>query len=333
MQIDKVIKFAILLAVVLGISFSTVSWVFDQYKLNANDYSPISSFVWNLIFIIGLSTLVEKFLPLLSISKLEWIYHVRPLGQLSFGRFSPILQLSVFALFGLLVGAANGHFWIWLMISLLARLVTGLFKRKSIPNLLSAGRRKILSEASLNVLDSALVADSTTVAHLKWIDRPPTGNYLILTFRRFLRRPHIALTMLVVISFTFSFSNVFGNFTPCLFFLLWSILGADVARCADFSKLKGPNHLKVVTLIVHGLFALAIMLIITGTIQMLPYGILILPSILWTGIVRSRARRVDQITYIDSGVIGPISPEIIKFYLSGLLPTVVVSIIIVSLLN
>ncbi|WP_245670393.1 ABC transporter permease [Corynebacterium crudilactis] len=291
-------------------------------------HSLILGVFWSAVLVLSGSLLVEKFLPLLSISKLEWIYQVRPTGQVKFNAREPIAQIVAFSLFGMVLGAAHGQMWLWLIISCLVRLATGLAKKRSLPSLLTAGEKKILSAASLSVLDSGLVADATTITHLRWKEQAPTANYLVLAGRRFFRRPHIALMMLVIISFTFSFSGIFGAYSASIFLLLWSVVGADVARCADFSKLHAPGHYKAVVLLFHAVPAIGIVLLITDPAHVLVHSLLIVVSVVWAGIARSRPRRVDQITYIDSGIAGPVSPEIIRFYLAGLPPALFASLLL-----
>lgn len=325
----KIFQFLIFGTALIAVSYSVFLWVYQQHGASSNGQPSFEKILSGLIFLTGSALLLEKFIPLNAISRLDWIYYIRPSKKVNSNLMPHLLQLVAFSFLGLLVGAANNSIWLFLIFSPLFRLIIGVSKKRSIPNLLTAGKKKLLTEASIHVLDSSLIANVMATTHLKWKEWKPTSNYLLITLRRFYRRPYIALAMLVAISFAYSFSDIFEIYTLPSFIILWSLIGVDIARCADFSKLGAPSHYRIIALLFHSGLAIAIIFLTIAPQKILLSILLIIFCILWTGIMRSRPRVVDQITFIDSGIVGPVSPELIRFYLCGLIPNFLACMILV----
>lgn len=51
--------------------------------------------------------------------------------------------------------------------------------------------------------------------------------------------------------------------------------------------------------------------------------VLTVPAMLWTAIVRSRPRRITSVSVIEVGLGVVASPEIVSFYLAGMVPSLI----------
>lgn len=126
-------------------------------------------------------------------------------------------------------------------LAVVLRLALSMARSRGIPAMLRAGRVNLLSRSALVVGDSELSSHVVTESQLAWKRRPPSANYLLLCLRRLLRRPHLLLTLAALLLSAWVTMPTLEPYTVYMFLLVWALLGAEVARCADFSRVRGPR--------------------------------------------------------------------------------------------
>lgn len=262
----------------------------------------------------AIALLVEKLVPLRGMSELRWVYQDRPKGRLrSVDSWTAGLLLSV-GLTGLLLGAAVGHPELAL-VGVVAQVGSALTTRPTLPNLLAAGRMRMVGSGGLAVQDSELVADALAASWVSW----RTPNFGSLTLTRLLRRNYLLISALLILAAAVALRS--AVLVP--FAAAWTILGAGIYRCADVSRVAEPTRAWIPALLVHVAVGLSTSyaLGIHRPLLLLLLG----ASIMHGSYRRGQPRRIFTLTFSDNGMGMSAPPELIGYYLKGLLWVVVAS--------
>lgn len=326
-HITTLIRGIILIVAGSAILYSFLTWVVAQRLQAVGSEMNWLSAGAGVIFLFTAALLAEKFFALKSLPYTDWLYKVRPSGTLTFPLRTIIVQLGIFTLLGAIIGAATGSIILYALLGLLCRAGVGLLKKTTIPTLLNAGTKNLLSYAALMVLDSTTVNQGITAAHLTWRDQTPTSNYLLISLRRLFRQRHLLLSMLVILSLTIALSQALMPQAAVLFFFLWNTLSGNIASLGDFTQLGAPETTKYPILVIYALLGAVHLVIVTHPGSILIAGLLVMISTLWAGIIRSRSRQVTKVTFIDSGFGVIFSPELFRYYLAGLFPTSIIAMV------
>ncbi|SPJ41548.1 hypothetical protein CHUV2995_02367 [Corynebacterium diphtheriae subsp. lausannense] len=318
----------------LVVTAFTAFFILDWIATEAYSHNVTGEYSWRIIVhifsLFVTAVLLEQFFPIKSISPTDWVYKVQPSQEMRLNIFSVVSQILSCTSVGLVVGTANGHIGLYSAIAAILRIAPLILRKDTIPKLLSAGRTKIVTQASGVVLDSEIIHAAVATTHLRWIKIPPTTNYAFLTFARIIRKPYLILFGLAIVLLPWSLVQTLPV-QSCIFFLLcWAVLGGAVARCADFSRLEGSVYPKSILLFVYSLLAAVVFWLIYQPSHPLIAAMFIVPTVVWCGWTRSKKRFVEQLSFIETGVFGAFSPEQMSFYLTGLFPIFLASVIISS---
>ncbi|WP_426726780.1 hypothetical protein ACEN17_10110 [Corynebacterium rouxii] len=272
----------------------------------------------NFISIFLMAILAEQFFPIKSISYREWNFRIRSSGTFRFSKKELLTQLGFFLVVGLLLGAINNNLIFLTLFSIISRISMGFIENKvKIPKLLYNGRKRLLSEASFQILDSDMVAKGVTSAHLIWFRFRPTSSLSLLFLRRIARQPYILIFTAEIYFLTLSLKFSSPQYSVILFFLLWSIASGIIGRMASFGFVKVNYCFKYFVLTVWSFLGMVIFPFM-DSVPLFLSAILITVSTVWSGTRRSRPRKVERVTFVDTGFIGVVSPELLYFYLSGM---------------
>lgn len=165
---------------------------------------------------------------------------------------------------------------------------------------------------------------------MKWVYLTPTANYFWLTVRRIVRQPHLLLLAGNIVLLSHSLVSVIPSHMTFFFTISWSILGGVMARCADFSQLTSDKYPKSIFLTVFALVGTIFLLTILPTTNTLLAATLVTAALFYAGLIRSRDRTVDEFNLVETGIFGSFSPEILIFYLKGLLVPTLCSVVVTT---
>lgn len=103
-----------------------------------------------------------------------------------------------------------------------------------------------------------------------------------------------------------------------------------LARCADFKKLYPGSLYQLMLLAVYAICVVAVSVPMFNISQPAVAYLLLVPALVHCGLTRSRERVVDQLDFVETGIAGAVSPELLRFYLSGLFAPAMASVIVAS---
>ena len=300
--------FLIGIAFALNTAYFFLDWIYQEAKGTAagtSTGSQLSGFV----AIMLCAVLLEKFLPLRHIAPTDWIYRSHPSHRAKISILHILAQTALMAFVGATIGAAHGKLVLFSSFAAGARLLPLLFKRLDIPHLLKAGRALNISKGAVVLLDSQLLSFALTEVHLRWRRHEPSSHYGKLIARRILRQPHLLLTMFATMTFSYSLMEVLPELATAFFLFTWAVLGASMARCADFSQLSGSELPKHLTLATHTCLGCAFIIAAARPLHIMIFIALAAPSVYWCGLIRSKNREVSQVSMMETGAIGSVSPR------------------------
>lgn len=313
--------------------FFILKWIVEESQYH-NFYDGYANSHWQMAIHIATfsvtAVLLEQFLPIKAIAPVDWVYKIRPARKIQLNVRDIVIQLFICAVLGLVVGAANNHLVLYPLISMLIRAASLFLGKATIPRLLNAGRAKITTYASGVILDSEIIHNAITSTHLRWCKFSPTSNYSVLILRRILRQPYLILFGAEIMLLCWSLAKALPMHSFVLYMVSWAILGGVLVQCADFSKLGGSTHPKYILLFLHGAVAVVIASFVLQFSNLPMVFVLAVSSIMWCGIARSKERTVKQLSFVETGIFGAISPELLRFYLAGLFPPIIAAFIIAS---
>ena len=119
-----------------------------------------------------------------------------------------------------------------------------------------------------------------------------------------------------------------------VFLLAWSILGAGVARCAQFGMWGSPETARVLWVVVagHALVAALILWVIWRAVN--PAALVAtVATVVYVGVVRSRPRAATSAEVVDSGLGAMVSPDLIGYYGKGLVVALVGAVITLAAIS
>ena len=299
-------------------AFDVVSWLQAEQAIVASRLPEPVGLGAAIAGIAALMMLADWFFPLVNATLEDWQYKVRAGGKLRWFGALQFIQLLVCGFLGASVGAAQGFWWQGLLLALILRVALHAIHRRDIPTYLRGVMRNVLARASFSILDANLVSELLASSHLRMRANSATANFWVLMWRRFWRRPYIPVAFVSAIAISMATADVFGDYGIFVFFMVWSMLGTALMRCADFSKLGLVFRERFVVLGVHALLGALLLIALFPFGQPLVAAALFIPAILWAGIKRSQSRVVEKITFVDSGIGGLVSPEILEYYSGGL---------------
>lgn len=316
----KIVEYAVWFTFAVSAAFFTIDWIINEAQSNNVDAGYSRQLIVHILAILITAIVFEKFLPMRAISPEDWVYKVRPSQGLRIGGAGILIQILGFSCVGLVIGAANGHVVLYSVIAITLRMAPLAVRNGTVPKLLRAGRTKNVAQASGMILDSEVVHAAITTTQLRWVKFPLTSNYIVLTLARISRQPYLLLFGLDIVLLSWSIAQTLPKQSLILFLVSWGILGGAIARCADFSELRGSIYPQYALLFVHSLLGIVIVVVTINPAHPLIATVLLGPTIGWCGWTRSKKRSVEQINLIETGIFGSFSPEQISFYLSGLFP-------------
>lgn len=115
-------------------------------------------------------------------------------------------------------------------------------------------------------------------------------------------------------------ANALGPAGLLVFALAWTVLGAGVYRCADLRKLQRSMVWEIGVVVVHALVGTlfcAVMWHLTWI-----GATALFAAFAWGSYQRGQPRRVTRLSYGDSGMGMSAPPELIGYYLRGLMVVV-----------
>lgn len=258
------------------------------------------------------SYLAERLMPLRALSELRWVYKLRPKNQMRTFDWISVAQLVVFFLVFNVVHPGLG------IAAVITRLVAGLVRRRSLANLLQAGRTRGFGM----VQDSSLVSEvlaAQWIRHWKQLPGP-------VVLRRYLRRSYLILAAVALFLYASATNYLLGKYVVILFAVCWTVLGAEAYRCADLGKLRRNKRAEIAVLAIHSVVGAAICLVF---IPMVWWKLALLAAALaWGSYRRGRPRRITTLTYSDHGIGVSVPPELVSYFFSGLIAPVVVAVLI-----
>lgn len=299
-------------------AFDVVSWLQAEQAIVAARLPEPVGLGAALVGIVALMVLADWFFPLVNATLEDWQYKVRAGGKLRWFGALQFIQLLVCCFLGAAVGAAQGYWWQGMLLALILRVALHAIHPRDIPTYLGGVTRNVLARASFYILDANLVSELLASSHLKMRAKSATANFWTLMWRRFWRRPYIPVAFVSAIAISMATADVFGDYGVFIFFVMWSMLGTALMRCADFSKLGVFFPERFVVLGVHALLGALLLVALFPFGQPFVAGALFVPAILWAGMKRSQSRVVEKITFVESGIGGLVSPEIVQYYSEGL---------------
>lgn len=306
-----------------------LDWIAGEADVHSAGAGSSFDVAVHVLALLVLAVLMEKFFPINSVSPDDWVYKVRPSSCIRLDLGGALIQVVGCAALGSMVGAANGHVVLYAFVAALARGIPPLVRRRTIPGLLSAGRAKLVTRASGLILDTELVHSALTDSQMRWIRLPPTSSYFRLTFRRILRQPHLLFLGSEIVLLSWSMANALPVHSVVFFMITWAMLGGAVARCADFTQLGGGDSPRYFLLLIHSFIAAGLILLMAPVFDVALAIVLSVPVIAWSGLVRSREHAVQQLTFLENEIAG-FSPELVSFYLTGLFPPFLASLLLTT---
>lgn len=323
------LKRGVLILLCTVIFYSIVIEIRQEYYVYTSGSASVFDLSLNILTLFLLTVVLERFLPFKAISPDDWEYRVRPSSFFHLNSRSILGQLVACAAIGLVIGASNGHIILYPFLAILLRAGPLLVRNKDIPKLLASGKTKLITHVSGWILDSELINSAIVDSQMRWIAFHPTSNYFKLVFRRLVRQSHLIVLGSFIILLSWSLMGTLPAYSLIFFMLSWSVLGGLVARCGDFSKLGGSRRPKYVVLILHSAIASVFIISVAPLSKVLLAFALTGPSVFIAGLLRSGNRNVEQLTFIETGIVGAISPELIGYYCEGIFAPFLASLILV----
>ncbi|MHA2789222.1 hypothetical protein ACXZ66_08780 [Corynebacterium sp. S7] len=301
---------------------STIPYV-DQLGY---DLHPLAAFILSLVGLTLVGAVAEVFFPLKSYSSTDWLYKYRPRGKgSSFSAFS-LFQLLAFASAGAFLGAATGYPIAGAATGLTIRSI-GLLRRNNLPSLLKAGRLTAINSSLWAIPDSELIANALASTWPTWKHWAPSSNVYVLVLRRLYRRSYIVLLMVSTTLIGIGLVGALGWIAQLGYIITWSFLSSSIVRLSSFAEFQVCDAPRYYALAIHSIIGFVALWIMGATSSWV--GLCAIISIVCTGLSRSQPKRVTHFSTIETGVIGPVSPEIVGYYLRGLGPMIAASIVIV----
>lgn len=325
------VMYPILVAgIALGLAWSGIRWLDSLVE------SDISVRPWvtpqvvvgaAITAIVLMAWVAERLLPLRGMSGADWVHKFRPRGRHQIVDKQSLIQIGGIAVAGYALGLVVGWPWGIAALALAARIVCAAGPRR-LPELLRGGVSRALGDATWGIQDSELNSDvfasswgtwrmrrapETAVGRKRIVASPAT-----LFLLRVSRRGYLLLIAVIIVGVGVATARVGGPGGVAAFLIAWSILGAALYRCADFSRLGVSTATRWVVLVGHGCVAAGLVMSIWTVAQPAIAVPLIVAGIVGVGRIRGAPRRVDDFTIIDTGVGVTVPPGLLGYYLSGL---------------
>lgn len=266
--------------------------------------------------------LAERLVPFAAMAQERWIYRERPRRRLRGLDRDSAIQVLFFLLGGLILGSAAGHPGELAAVGIVARLLPALRSHRRLPQLLRAGSTRLIGTSPWAVQDSEMVSEALAA---NWLSRhpmpssAPTASLSRLFLRRVRRRSYLLIIGVVVIGAAVALAGPMAKTGVLCFLLAWGILGAGLFRCANFARLGVSSRLGLVVLAVHGLIALAAVWLIWGLSNPGWGAPMTVAAVITVGYRRGLPRQATNPVSVDSGFGVSMSPELINYYLRGII--------------
>jgi len=159
----------VIVAMLAGFGWTGLQWLMSHTDI------PVPAPVAGACAVVALllsGWLCERLLPLAALSQQRWIYHERPRRRLRGLDQVSLIQVAGFLLAGLFLGVATGWPVPLTLLGVAARLLPAL-RRHRLPDLLRAGRTRLVGSSPWAVQDSEMVADALAAT---WLRRVGTGR-------------------------------------------------------------------------------------------------------------------------------------------------------------
>lgn len=320
-RVSAVIYPVVIVGMVLGFGWAGLDWLNHQSVVAATRVPHEIALASGVATVIGTSWLLERLVPLRAMSQLRWVYRERPRGRMRSVDSWTAYQLIAVAIGGTLLGAAVGHPEL-AVLGIAIQLISAFVKRATLPNLLEAGRTRLVGTGSLAVQDSELVADALAASWVTW--RTPSISPLVL--RRLLRRNYLILTAVLIVLAGIALVNALGTATVVPLSIAWTVLGAAVYRCAETTRLH-TSRAWLIPVALHALLGVALIAALCPLSPLLLVGLAI--TIGYGAYRRGLPRRVSTLTFADTGF-GVSAPlELIGYYCKGLWPVMSIGVLAV----
>ena len=301
---------AVLYPLVIVAMLAGFGWTGLQWLMSHGD-SPVPVPVAGVCAVTTLllsGWLCERLLPLTALSQQRWIYHERPRRRLRGLDEVSLVQVAAFLLAGLFLGVATGWLVQFTLLGPAARLLPALRRRYRLPDLLRAGRTRLVGSSPWAVQDSEMVADALAATWLRRVGTGVSTSRAALFLRRLRRRSYL----LIIAAILLLGGVALAPLGPCPFILGWGVLGAGLYRCADVSRLR-PDQLWMPVLAGHGLLAALVVWGIWGANPAATAA-----AVVFIAYRRGQPRRVITYATVDSGFGISTSPGLSDYYLRGL---------------
>lgn len=266
--------------------------------------------------------LAEHLVPFAAMEQERWIYRERPRRRLRGLDRDSAIQILFFLLGGLILGSATGYPVALTAIGIMARLLPASRSRRRLPELLRAGSTRLIGTSSWAVQDSDMVSEALAAS---WVSRrpmppsAPTTSLAHLFLRRVRRRSYLLIIGVIAILAAIALAGPMAKIGVLCFLVAWGVLGAGLYRCANFDRLGVSSHLGLVVLVAHGLIALAIVWIVWGLSNPGLGAPLAVAAVVAVGYRRGVPRQAMSLVSVDSGFGVSASPELIDYYLRGII--------------
>lgn len=305
----------VLFAMLAGLSWNGMSWLLERARHQEAIVPTHVAMVTAGCAVVVFCYVVEKLMPLLALSELNWVYKQRPHGLLSGFDRDTLLQIALTSGFGLLVGACVGQ-PLFVIPALAIRGAFAFRRPRSLASLLEAGRTRTVGLGSVHVQDNELVSAALASTWISW--RARMRGPLLL--RRYLRRSYLPLLAILHCATAVATTNVLGPVAILVFLLSWTVLGAGVYRCADVRRLRARRLGELLVVALHALVG-ALFCVTLWQIPLV-YAPLMVAAVAWGSYQRGRPRRVTRLSFADNGMGISVSPELIDYYCCGLFSVV-----------
>ena len=311
--------------IVLGLAWSGFGWLESLAGSEAAARPWISRPVAvgaAVVATLSLTWTAEKLIPLRGMSQAEWMHRFRPRGRHPVVDKLAVMQIGGALSAGFALGLVVGSPRTIAVMAVISRIGFAL-GRRDLPALLRGGKSRELGDATRGIQDSELVSDVFASSWGDWAvrgeGRPSTvsARPVVLFFRRLARRQYVSVIAVIIVAVTVAIARV-GASATAAFLVAWSILGAGLYRCADFSRLGVSTPIRWLVLVVHGAVAATIVWGLWGMTQPAMAFALIVAGVVYVGRVRGVPRGVDNFAVVDTGVGVTMPPGILAYYLSGL---------------
>lgn len=310
------------LALAIGIVFGAASWLTAHLPMPSQGLPTLVA-AGALVLAMGLSAwLAEGMLPLLAEPEPRWVYYDRPLRVLHVVDSETWIQVAVFAIVGLLLGATIGLPLLGSATSCSFRVLCGVRWKLRLPGLLQAGKTRLVTTGLWTLYDAANTSAGLAAT---WLRRNPKANYAaptantwVLFCRRVARRSYLlvlfAIQLLLVVATAHLDSKV-----ALLFVFAWAILGAGFYRAADLSQLGVRSVVPSVVLLIHGCIAAIAVHLAWGYTHPLMGAIATVVAVVWISQRRGADRAaVQPAASVDPGLGVAVPTDALQYHGRGL---------------